>query len=192
MAHTDRKTLLAGLGTTPPGTGSGQTKMSPSHAARFNARLEKVPVLVRVWAFTVFLAVSATALFFNGLNLRGVASSLTVPWPLIAVGFCLAELKVVEVHFRRETHSFSLSEFPSVLGFFFLTPIDYMIALLVGTAAALLLVSRQSPLKVFFNDRGRAKVEIAVAKGKKLHDKRETEKQRDWDREKGRLLREKG
>jgi len=151
VAHTDRKTLLAGLGTTPPGTGSGQTKMSPSHAARFNARLEKVPVLVRVWAFTVFLAVSATALFFNGLNLRGVASSLTVPWPLIAVGFCLAELKVVEVHFRRETHSFSLSEFPSVLGFFFLTPIDYMIALLVGTAAALLLVSRQSPLKVFFN-----------------------------------------
>ena len=48
------------------------------------------------------------------------------------------------------------------------------------------------PLKVFFNDRGRAKIEIAVARGKKLHDKRETEKQRDWSREKGRLLREKG
>ena len=48
------------------------------------------------------------------------------------------------------------------------------------------------PLKIFFNDRGRAKVEIALAKGKKLHDKRETEKKRDWQREKGRLLREKG
>jgi SsrA-binding protein len=48
------------------------------------------------------------------------------------------------------------------------------------------------PLKIFFNDRGRAKVEIALAKGKKLHDKRETSKKRDWDREKGRLLREKG
>ena len=48
------------------------------------------------------------------------------------------------------------------------------------------------PLKVFFNDRGRAKVEIAVARGKKLHDKRETEKKRDWGREKSRLLREKG
>ncbi len=48
------------------------------------------------------------------------------------------------------------------------------------------------PLKVYFNDRGRAKIEIAVARGKKLHDKRETEKQRDWSREKGRLLREKG
>ena len=48
------------------------------------------------------------------------------------------------------------------------------------------------PLKVFFNDRGRAKVEIAVARGKKLHDKRETEKQRDWGREKARLMRDKG
>ena len=48
------------------------------------------------------------------------------------------------------------------------------------------------PLKIFFNDRGRAKVEIAVARGKKLHDKRETEKKRSWDKEKGRLLRDKG
>jgi SsrA-binding protein len=48
------------------------------------------------------------------------------------------------------------------------------------------------PLKLFFNDFGRAKVEIALAKGKKLHDKRETEKQRDWNREKGRLLRDRG
>src|SRR5947208_5633164 len=48
------------------------------------------------------------------------------------------------------------------------------------------------PLKIFFNDRGRAKVEIAVARGKKLHDKRETEKQRDWGREKARLMRDKG
>jgi len=48
------------------------------------------------------------------------------------------------------------------------------------------------PLKIFFNDRGRAKVELALARGKQLHDKRETSKKRDWDREKGRLLREKG
>jgi SsrA-binding protein len=48
------------------------------------------------------------------------------------------------------------------------------------------------PLKVFFNDKGRAKVEIAVARGKKLHDKRETSKARDWGREKARLMRDKG
>lgn len=48
------------------------------------------------------------------------------------------------------------------------------------------------PTKMYFNDRGRAKVEIALAKGKKIHDKRETEKRRDWDREKNRLLRDRG
>jgi len=48
------------------------------------------------------------------------------------------------------------------------------------------------PLKIYFNEKGRAKIEIALAKGKQLHDKRETDKKRDWDREKGRLLREKG
>ena len=48
------------------------------------------------------------------------------------------------------------------------------------------------PLKVYFNERGRAKIEVALARGKKLHDKRETEKARDWKREQGRLLRDKG
>ena len=44
------------------------------------------------------------------------------------------------------------------------------------------------PLCLFFNDRGLAKLKMAVGRGKKAHDKRDTEKQRDWDREKGRLL----
>jgi SsrA-binding protein len=48
------------------------------------------------------------------------------------------------------------------------------------------------PLKIYFNARGRAKVEVALAKGKKLHDKRDTEKKRDWQRERGRLMRDKG
>jgi SsrA-binding protein len=48
------------------------------------------------------------------------------------------------------------------------------------------------PLKLYFNAKGRAKVEIALARGKKLHDKRETERKRSWDRERGRLLRQKG
>lgn len=45
------------------------------------------------------------------------------------------------------------------------------------------------PLKIYFNARGRAKIQLALGRGKKLHDKRETEKQRDWNREKSRLLR---
>ena len=48
------------------------------------------------------------------------------------------------------------------------------------------------PLRLYFNDRGRAKLEVALARGKKLHDKRETERKRDWAREKSRLLKERG
>jgi SsrA-binding protein len=48
------------------------------------------------------------------------------------------------------------------------------------------------PLSIYFNSKGRAKVELAVARGKKMHDKRETEKARDWKREQGRLLRNHG
>jgi SsrA-binding protein len=48
------------------------------------------------------------------------------------------------------------------------------------------------PLKLYFNEKGRAKIELALARGKTLGDKRQTEKKRDWDRERGRLMREKG
>lgn len=48
------------------------------------------------------------------------------------------------------------------------------------------------PLSIYFNDRGIAKVDLGLAVGKKKHDKRATEKSRDWNREKGRLLRDKG
>ena len=46
------------------------------------------------------------------------------------------------------------------------------------------------PLVMYFNDRGLVKLKIAIAKGKKLHDKRATEAKRDWGRQKQRLLRE--
>jgi SsrA-binding protein len=48
------------------------------------------------------------------------------------------------------------------------------------------------PLRIYFNERGRAKLLLGLARGKKLHDKRETEKARDWGREKARLLKERG
>ncbi|NQU59544.1 MAG: SsrA-binding protein SmpB [Rhodospirillales bacterium] len=48
------------------------------------------------------------------------------------------------------------------------------------------------PLSIYFNKRGMAKVELALAEGKRQHDKRQTVKQRDWDRDKARLLRDKG
>ncbi len=48
------------------------------------------------------------------------------------------------------------------------------------------------PLSIYFNSRGRAKVELAIARGKKVHDKRDTVKEREWKREQGRLMRQRG
>ena len=48
------------------------------------------------------------------------------------------------------------------------------------------------PLRLYFNDKGRVKLELALASGKKAHDKRATIAERDWKREQGRLMRDKG
>ena len=48
------------------------------------------------------------------------------------------------------------------------------------------------PLKIYFNDKGRAKVELGLGKGKQAHDKRESIKERDWQRDRARLMRDKG
>jgi len=48
------------------------------------------------------------------------------------------------------------------------------------------------PLQLYFNERGIAKLKVGLARGRKLHDKREVEKKRDWERQKARLMREKG
>jgi SsrA-binding protein len=48
------------------------------------------------------------------------------------------------------------------------------------------------PLRVYFTPKGIAKLELGIARGKKLHDKRESEKARDWARSKARLLRARG
>lgn len=48
------------------------------------------------------------------------------------------------------------------------------------------------PLELYFNQRGLAKLRLALAQGKKMHDRREATKKREWDRQKARLMREKG
>ena len=49
-----------------------------------------------------------------------------------------------------------------------------------------------APTRLYFNDRGMVKLEVALARGKKAHDKRAAESERDWKREQGRLMRERG
>ena len=48
------------------------------------------------------------------------------------------------------------------------------------------------PLRLYFNEKGRAKLQLGIAKGKKLVDKRATEAKRDWERQKARVMRDRG
>jgi len=110
------------------------------------------PAAARVWAFTGMLVALAVVVYVEGVRgLPAVPSPITIPWPVLAAAFVAAETKVILVHFRRETHSFSLSEIPAVLGLFFVTPDDYLLAVVAGSAVALLVATRQSVVKIAFN-----------------------------------------
>ncbi len=77
--------------------------------------------------------------------------AVAVPWWVIAVGFCLVDLKVIEVHFRRESHAFSLYELPAIIGLFVLSPAEYLFAVGVGGGVALAVTNRTAPIKLAFN-----------------------------------------
>jgi len=105
----------------------------------------------RIWLLTATLmALAALCWIVFGSRLSGRPAS-AFPWPVLALGMYLAEIKVVNVHFRRETHSFSLSEIPAVIGLFVLSPTDYVLAATVGPALAFVYPARQPLLKGAFN-----------------------------------------
>jgi diguanylate cyclase (GGDEF)-like protein len=107
---------------------------------------------IRVWVFSASLAILAGLLYATLIrNEPPLAVPFQIPWWIIAVGFALADIKVIEVHFRRESHAFSLTEVPAVVGLFFLSPSEYLIAMTLGALAALVVSSRQSPVKLGFN-----------------------------------------
>jgi diguanylate cyclase (GGDEF)-like protein len=106
----------------------------------------------RVWLFTAALAVTAAALYFLVVrDLPPLDAPFEIPWWVLAAAFVVVDIKVIEVHFRRESHAFSLSEVPAVAGLFLLSPNDYLLALSVGAAIALLIGERQAPVKFAFN-----------------------------------------
>ena len=125
-----------------------------SHAQTTRAHglsLGPIHPAVKVWTLTGLLAFVAAGIYFSALQHVPSPPNGWIPWLVFAVAFALAELKVVDVHFRRETHSFSLSEFPAVIGFFLLSPTDYLLAVFVGAGLALLVQRRQRLIKTVFN-----------------------------------------
>jgi diguanylate cyclase (GGDEF)-like protein len=106
----------------------------------------------KVWILTAAIAVAAVFLYAAGVRrLPTLADADWLPLPILAGLFYLAELTVVHFRFRRDAHSFSLSEVPLVLGLFFAAPWALVPAQLIGSAVALTVHRRQPALKLAFN-----------------------------------------
>jgi len=107
---------------------------------------------IRVRGFTFLIALAAAVIYLALIRgLPGLPVPFAIPWPLAAAAFYLGETRVVEVHFLRERHAFSLSELPGIVGLFFLSPTDYLLALMVGAGFAVLMDANQSRVKSAYN-----------------------------------------
>jgi diguanylate cyclase (GGDEF)-like protein len=104
-----------------------------------------------VWWLNVGLVVAAAGLFLTVEQGMSPLHSPHLFWWMLAPAFFLAERCVVHLQFRRSAHSFSLGDMPLVFGLIFASANDLMAAVLVGTAATLLLDRRLPPIKLVFN-----------------------------------------
>ncbi len=84
-------------------------------------------------------------------ELRPLVGSFELRWWALAPAFGAAEAAVVHIQFRKDAHSFSMSEIPLVVGLFFAAPVDLVVAQLVGNAVILSLGRKQQPIKLGFN-----------------------------------------
>lgn len=115
-------------------------------------RSSRVSGTGRVWILNLALAGLSLGLYLAVVQHLGRSSpGFRIPWWGLAAMFYVVEAYVVHLQFGREAESFSLSELPLVLGLFFATPRDLVVAQLLGAALALALRRRQSPLKLTFN-----------------------------------------
>ncbi|MEP7158453.1 MAG: EAL domain-containing protein [Chloroflexota bacterium] len=110
------------------------------------------PGAARIWALTASMALVASTLFVTvALGIEPHFPPVTIPWWALAIAFYLAETNVVHLEFRRQAHTFSLSEIPLVIGLVFATPVDLVLANVVGAGIGLVLIRRQPPIKFAFN-----------------------------------------
>src|SRR5918997_3231385 len=112
----------------------------------------KLGLEAKIWILTAGIAL-LTVLAYLALvqPYEASASTLSVPWWVVAGGFAAAERWVVHLHFRRSTHSLSLGELPLVAGLLFLPAPELVLAGLVGSSLALAFDREIPTFKAFFN-----------------------------------------
>ena len=130
--------------TSQPAGPAGATTAEPTgHARRRSHRVHFLTFVLSAVATVLIVLVVAP--------LQGLSAPRQIPWWVLVPLFCAAEIFVVHIQFRRDAHSFSLSELPLIAGLFFASPLTVVLTNIAGTAAALVLHRRQSPLKLAFN-----------------------------------------
>ena len=123
-----------------------------SATEQLRPRRRRLSGATRVWLLTAVLAASSAALFGKVVvHLEPIDGRIDVPWSIFAIAFLITEAFVVHVHFRKEAHTFSMTELALVLGLFMVTPSQLVVAHLVGALAALAVVRRQRLIKLAFN-----------------------------------------
>lgn len=105
----------------------------------------------RVWLMTAAAAVVAAFLALFVVGLPAPDPPIRIPPTLFGIFFYLGEVTVVHVRFRRDAHSFSMSELPLILSLFFLGPAHILLFHFIGTSLALGINRRQRGVKLGFN-----------------------------------------
>ena len=117
-----------------------------SPIARLKGRLTSSGT-ARVWGLTCLVTLAALGLFIWERDLAAIYTGFKLRWFHLAAVFFLSEVTVVHLRFRRDAHSFSMSEIPLVVGLFFVAPIE-LIARLdnheIATDPLILVVDRPS------------------------------------------------
>lgn len=105
----------------------------------------------RIWLVTVAISLVAAAIAWATAGMEPIGGPLRLRWWALAPMVYVSELTVVHLRYRRDAHSFSMSELPLVAGLFFASPLELVIAQLVGNTAALTINRRQPLIKLAFN-----------------------------------------
>ena len=128
---------------------TGPNTVADAGASQAEARRSP---LTKAWVFIGMIAVLAVALWAVLLvSLSPIDRPLSIPWWALIPLVFLAESAVIHLTFRKDSHSFSLSEIALVIGLFFASPAAILIAQVVGNGASLVLGRRQAPIKAAFN-----------------------------------------
>lgn len=125
--------------------------IAPSHNVARWRRRAPVPGNSQVWILTGIVGLAAAVLTYAARDLPVIYPDLQLRWFHLAVGFFFSELTVVHLRFRRDAHSFSMSEIPLVIGFFLAAPAEVIIGQLVANVFVLTFSRRQPLIKLAFN-----------------------------------------